>query len=227
VNFLCTILGVRRQGKSTLALAVACARSKSIIVFDPNRQYTSLPWSGVDPEVIENALSEDEFLLVVRPDAATLVEDWHILAETLWSWHDYALVIDEASELQTAGWRDEWLDRYIRQAPDDVSLIMTTHRAVDLAKLSRALSSDLFVFRTRQESDLKVLESEFPEIRTDVIRDLPMYHVLHYWVDYGGIGRNNLWDKPREWYIDITGKREREGENCRAFIDQRELAIAG
>lgn len=128
-----------------------------------------------------------------------------MLAETLWQWEDYALIVDEASEFQTAAWRDPWLEKFLRQAPDSVSLIMTTHRAVDFSKLSRALTSDIFVFQTRQESDINLLASEFPGIRTDVIPRLPAYHVLHHWVDYGGIGRNNLWNKPGEWFVDIGG----------------------
>lgn len=206
MNCCITILGRRRQGKSTLALALAAAKSSSIIIFDVNSQYRSLPASPLDPVDIAEGLANPEgCLLVFRPDPAMIQEQWHELAETLWGWEDYSLILDEASEFQTAGWRDEWLERYLRQSPDSVSLIMTTHRAVDMAKLSRALSSDLFLFQTRQESDLSLLASEFPGLRTDVIASLPAYHVLHHWVDHGGIGRNNLWDKPGDWYIDIAG----------------------
>ena len=206
MNFCATILGRRRQGKSTLAVAIAAAKSKSVIILDPNSQYRDFPASPIEPEYIEAMLEEPEgCLLVFRPDPAQLMESWHTIAETLWQWDDYALILDEASEFQSPAWRDEWLDRYLRQAPDSVSLIMTTHRVVDVAKLSRALSSDLFLFQTRQDSDLQQLASEFPGLRIDVVASLPAYNVLHHWVDYGGIGRNNLWNKPGEWFVDISG----------------------
>ncbi len=205
MNSLAVILGRRRQGKSTLALALAAARSKSVFVFDVNAQYRSIPAFPIDEETITEAMSRTEgCLLAFRPDPGTLTDSWHAFAEILWRWEDYALILDEASEFQGAGWRDEWLDRFLRQAPDSVHIIMTTHRVVDFAKLSRALSSDVFIFQTRQQSDIAMLSSEFPGLSADVIPNLPAYHVLHHWVDYGGIGRNNLWDKPGEWYLDIS-----------------------
>lgn len=204
MNSLTVILGRRRQGKSTLALAVAAARSKSIIILDVNSQYRSIPSVPIDQELIEESLLDPEgCLLVFRPDAASLTDSWHTLADILWQWEDYALILDEASEFQSAGWRDEWLDRFLRQAPDSVHVIMTTHRVVDFAKLSRALSSDVFIFQTRQQSDIDLLSAEFPGLAVEVITTLPAYHVLHHWVDHGGIGRNNLWSNPTEWYVGI------------------------
>ncbi len=217
MNCCITILGRRRQGKSTLALALAAARSNSILVLDVNAQYRSIPSSPLDVDYIHQSLADPEgCLLVFRPDPPQLTESWHTLAEALWEWEDYALILDEASEFQSPAWRDEWLDRFLRQAPDSVSIIMTTHRVVDVAKLSRALSSDLFLFQTRQESDLQLLTSEFPGLRADIVPTLPAYHVLHHWVDHGGIGRNNLWDKPSEWYIDIGGAATGAGNRAGA-----------
>jgi hypothetical protein len=227
MNCCMTILGRRRQGKSTLALALAAARSRSVLIYDVNAQYRSIPATPLDEEIIQQELEREEgCLLVFRPDTVNLTDDWHRLAEILWGWEDFALILDEASEFQSPAWRDEWLDRYLRQAPDSVSLIMTTHRIVDFAKLSRALSSDLFLFQTRQEADLTLLASEFPGIRTDVVSSLPTYHVLHHWVDHGGIGRNNLWNRPEEWYVNISaaGSARSSGDSGRRGGGERSAA---
>lgn len=215
MSFSAIILGRRRQGKSTLALNVAAARSESIVVVDPNWQYRNFPACPIDPSTIVSGLeNQNGCLLVLHPDPARIMDEWALIASVLWDYEDYSLLIDEASMIQHAGWCDSWLERYLRQAPDSVSLIQTTHRAVDLCKLSRSLATDLFLFRTTLEADLSLLGSEFPGLKIPAVRTLPVYNVLHYWTERGGYERNNLWDKPGEWNINIGRFGGRDGSGA-------------
>jgi len=195
--FSALVLGRRRQGKSTLSLAIARARAPTVVVFDPNAQFDGF---GLIPiEELPDALEQDEAVLVVRPDPGAVLDDWQAVAEILWGYEDYALILDEASVVQQPGWCDPWLERFLRQAPDSVSLIQNTHRAVDLVKLSRALATDLFLFRTTLEADLRLLESEFPGLDVKRVACLPPYHVVHYTWD-GRRDHNYIWDDPGSWF---------------------------
>jgi|GEM_PF-6360876 len=195
--FSALILGRRRQGKSTLSLAIARARAPTVVVFDPNAQFDGFGLTSV--ESLPDEMEQDEAVLVVRPDPGAVLEDWQAVAEILWRYEDYALILDEASVVQQPGWCDPWLERFLRQAPDSVSLIQNTHRAVDLVKLSRALATDLFLFRTTLEADLRLLSSEFPGLDIGRVACLPPYHVVHYTWD-GRRDHNYIWDDPGSWF---------------------------
>jgi hypothetical protein len=201
---LSVIIGRRRQGKSTLALALAKAQDKTVIVFDPNNQYRALPVISDLSAWIEESESDSIGRIVPQPP----VEDaWREIAEILdggrWEWADYVLILDECSMLMSPHWVDETLERFARTAPKDVDVILTTHRARDIHPLFRALSTDWFVFQTNIALDVDVLRKNFTAELADVVQSLPKYHVAHYWLDEGGIERVVVWDKPETWYVNI------------------------
>lgn len=199
---LAAILGRRRQGKSTLAYSLALAHEQTIIVFDPNSQFNALDRIEDIEQFFTSGARAGRIVPDAEPGAA-----WEALANELdggvWRWGEYTLILDECSVLMSPAWIDPLLERYIRTAPADVQLILTTHRAVDVNPLIRALASDWFIFQTHLERDLKNMADHFgPEIAARA-RGLRPYHAIHYWLDAGGVPRFEVWDDPRDWYVEI------------------------
>lgn len=203
---LAVIIGRRRQGKSTLALALAKTAGRTVIVFDPNDQYGHL-------ERIENV---EEFMATSSPDSTGRIVptdpklDWEALTAVLdggrWAWGDYALIVDECSMLMTPSWVHPQLERYARTSPQDVSIILTTHRTVDVHTLFRALATDWFVFHQHLDRDLENIADNLGADVAKASAGLPNYHVIHYWLDPGGAPKWEIWADPAAWYIDI-GRR--------------------
>lgn len=204
---LAVVIGRRRQGKSTLALALARAKRQSTIIFDPNDQFravASLPDVDALPQWLEQSRADSIVRLVPAPPVE---ETWAALADTLdggnWNWAEYTLILDECSMLMQPNHLDEKLERFARTCPNDVHLVLTTHRPRDVHPLFRALATDWFVFQSTIELDQRVLRDNFgPQLAT-AAATLPRYHVAHYWLETGGQPRVEVWDKPDEWFVDI------------------------
>lgn len=203
---LAVMIGRRRQGKSTLALSVARSQKKTTIIFDPNNQYENIPTiADLGAWMIES--SPESVGRIVPTDP---VADWETIVAELdggaWKWGDYALIVDECSMLMNPS-KVHWaLERYARTSPKDVSVILTTHRTVDVHTLFRALATDWFIFNQQLDRDLENITDNFGADVAVASRGLANYHVLHYWLDAGGAPRFEVWDRPDEWFIDI-GRR--------------------
>lgn len=207
---LAVIIGRRRQGKSTLALALARAKAQSTIIFDPNDQFQNIEkLESVEalPQWLENSGPDSIIRLVPQPPVE---ETWQALADILdggeWAWADYTLILDECSMLMQPQSLDEKLERFARTCPNDVHLVLTTHRPRDVHPLFRALATDWFVFQSTIDLDQRVLKDNFGPQLADAVRGLPRYHVAHYWLETGGQPRVEVWDRPQEWFVDI-GRR--------------------
>lgn len=196
------VWGRRRQGKSTLSLALALAQRQTVIVWDPNNQYQCLPLVELDE--LEDAL---ESLLAFR---YMPIDSWEEFSELMavldgddWKWQDYTLVLDESSALQNPHKLHPNLERLVRQKPADITVIETTHRPSDTNSLVKALASDVFVFQTYLARDLDYLADNFGADVAEQVAHLPKYHVLHWWLDEGGVPRTNVWAEPKLWHVPI------------------------
>lgn len=204
------IVGVQGQGKTTLALALALASSPTVVVYDVNGQFP--PEFRCRLEQLEERLDWPESLSVIVPHPRAREQVWRRLMLLLEGWEDLCLVVDESSVLQRAGACDpdlEALLRFCRQRR--VVVIQTTHRIVDLVKVSRTLATDVWVFRLGMEADRAMLESDFPGFPADRVLALSRHHVVHYWVDAGGTYRYAIWDRPRDWFPGDWAAGDRPG----------------
>lgn len=203
---LAVIIGRRRQGKSTLALSLAKAQQKTIIVFDPNDQFGNVPQITDLAAFMSQAGPQDVGRIIPTDPLA----DWQRLAEYLdggaWAWGEYVLVLDECSMLMSPNRIDPALERYARTSPKDVSVILTTHRTVDVHTLFRALASDWFLFHQHLDRDLETITDNMGADVAQASMQLPNYHLIHFWLSPGGRPEWEIWDKPNEWFIDI-GRR--------------------
>jgi hypothetical protein len=207
---LALIIGRRRQGKSTLALALALMQRHTVIVFDPNDQYAGFPAVSSAGEVGAALERSSDGDIIRYLPAPPVEEHWQALADLLdggtWEWADYTLILDEASMLMSPHYLDEKLERFARTAPKDISLILTTHRPRDIHPLFRALATDLFCFQTTLALDVKVLQENYGAELASAVQRLGRYQVAHYWLAEGGTPMVHVWDKPSEWFIDIGRK---------------------
>lgn len=200
---LAVIIGRRRQGKSTLALSLAVAKKQTVIVFDPNNQYEALNQITDIGEFMENS-TPDSIGRIVPTDPKT---DWEALTAELdggqWNWGEYTLIVDECSMLMSPSYVHPVLERYARTCPKDVHIVLTTHRTVDVHTLFRALATDWFIFQQHLDRDLENIADNLGADVALESKSLPNYHVIHYWLEAGGLPNHEIWDKPDEWFIDI------------------------
>ena len=200
------IWGRRRQGKSTLALALAIASAKRpIIIFDPCDQYTLFP--AANDDLLEELLDSEYGVVRWSPagdDPENAFENlMAILDGGTWRWAEYALIVDESSILQRPQRIHPALDRLVRQAPDDIFVVQTMQRPSDAHPLVRSLASDYFWFHTYLARDLEVVADTWGTEVAERISQLPSYHVLHFWLDLGGKPRWTIWSDPAIWYVPL------------------------
>lgn len=203
---LAICIGRRRQGKSTLALALARGENNTTIIFDPNDQYGNIPQIGNLAEWMENADPRSVGRIVPTDPVADFEEIVAELDGGNWRWGEYTLIVDECSMLMNPSKVHPALERYARTSPKDVTIILTTHRTVDVHALFRFLATDWFFFNQQLERDLETIADNFGSDVSAESQKLANFHVLHYWLDPGGTPRWEVWSKPDVWYFDI-GRR--------------------
>lgn len=203
---LAVLIGRRRQGKSTLGLALAKQSGKTTVIFDPNDQYGDIE-EITDLAEWMAAASSDSVGRVIATDP---VADFESMVNELdggtWKWSDYAFVIDECSMLMSPSYLHPGMERYARTSPKDVEVILTTHRIVDVNTLFRSLATDWFVFKQYLELDLRYLQDQFGPTFAEECKNLEPFQVMHHWLAAGGEPMQEKWADPDEWFIEI-GRR--------------------
>lgn len=205
------IFGRRRQGKSTLSLALAITRKDTVIVFDPNCNFKRWPvvTSADRLEAMLDSSDESLMILVWRPDPGDIEASFSEMFEVLHQFEDYVLVIDEASELQRAQGMAPALATLLRQHPDSVDVFQSTHRVVDVHPLSRSLATDWFFFQSTSQKDLELIvqATEVPELAEEIPK-LDRWQVIHYWLGPGGTREWAKHTNSKDWFIDMDGESE-------------------
>lgn len=218
------IFGRRGQGKTTLAFYLAQRAKLSIAVFDINGQIASAgseaTFNNLDD--LELFLAEGVGALVVYRPESNVEGEFDGFADLLWLRTNYTLLIDEASQIQSAGYAHPKLDRLVRMGPRQaVNLIQTLHRPADVATVCRSLARHFYIFRTRQESDLKMLAERCGPQVAEIVAGLNEHEFVH-------------WDDDREtletvkdaasWYVDINASPA-PGPEVGVQDDDREILL--
>lgn len=211
------IIGRRRQGKSTLALRLCQSYHRTVIVFDPNAQFTSASTILTDAEELSSWLADDSIphdIAVIRPHPGSIDEEFAELVEVVWPLGNYALLLDESSCLQRPNHIHPELERLMRQAPRDgalnadgrsvdVSVVQTTHRPVDVNSLCRALATDTFLSQMQLRRDLDVVTAQWGEEVAAELPRLPRFNAVHVYTDLDGRQKYSIWNEPDKWYSPI------------------------
>jgi len=209
------VFGTRRQGKSTLSLALGLERNRRVVIFDPNGQFTVV--RSVRIEDLPQWLTESEQQLQEHPSSFCVVrvgpfdteyveQAFDQFSEVLFQVPDLSVIVDEAHMLQGVNYIDPNLDRWNRRSPASVLVVATTHRIVDAHPDSRYHADNVFFFFTDDELELRTISKKYgPEVAEQVKR-LELHQVLHFWRELGGFRRWSVWTKGDEWYIDLENQ---------------------
>ena len=209
-----TIFGKRRQGKSTLALALAVAKYRRVIVWDPNDQLPLI--KAVDPSELSFSFDPGHsqtgftFARIGPFNTDEIEERFSEFAEALYQeWEatpggHMSVIVDESHLLQGPNWIHPELDRMVRRAPGDVHLIQTTHRIVDSTPTNRYHADNVFFFFAGDlEGERKMLARNFGEKTAIIVPTLKPFHALYWKRAPGGRIELEHWNDPAEWYINL------------------------
>jgi hypothetical protein len=199
------IIGQRRQGKTTLSLAVAASRSKTVVVFDPNYNLRSpFAVTALTPSDLERLLSVESPMVVrIGPFALDEIHQaFDNYAAVLLQYRDFSLIVDEAHMLQTKMSLNASLDKFLRWSPADVHVIQTSHRWLELNTLSRYLVDELRMFRNEQPRETGLIEEQ-TGIPQAVLKDLGDREYVHWKRNPAGRAQWYIQRDSRSWFIDL------------------------
>jgi hypothetical protein len=209
------LYGTRRQGKSTLGLALAVERSRRVVIFDPNGQYPVIQAIRIDD--LPNWLADSSAALIENPRGYHVVRvgpfdteyvpiAFDQFSEVLYQVNNLSVIVDEAHMLQGPQSLDPNLDRWNRRSPASVTVIQTTHRIVDAHPDSRYHADNVFFFFTDNELELKTISKHFGAEVSKAVPTLGLHQVLHWWREKGGFRRWSIWKDGGEWFIDLENE---------------------
>ncbi len=217
------IEGRRGLGKTTLAQIVALQTNPNILGFDPNNQLRNASFRTSDLKELEGYLDDsqhiDESFFASYIPQGDVEAEWDRFAAIAWQFGDYSLIVDEAHRLQTPQYVNEWLDKFIRQAPrrergDDlpIDIIQTFHRPIDVNGIVLSQADYAYIFRQTKKRDLEYLEKEFDIAVANAVQTLrtpetdpPGRDVIKLNVV---TGEYELIDDPATWFINIRGPKK-------------------
>jgi hypothetical protein len=203
----CLIYGVRRQGKSTLALSLAITHHRRVIVFDPNDQFPilqSIPLSTLPDWLLDSRETPGFVLARVGPfNTDGLEEDFEYFAAALYNEPDISIIVDESHMLQSANSIHPDLDRFNRRTPANVCVIQTTHRVVDCNVRSRYHADHVFFFYAELDKELKEIRANYHPRVADLTPHLRPHQLVRYSRAVGGLPIIEQWNDSQAWFIDL------------------------
>lgn len=227
------IIGMRTQGKSTLAIFIARIiqgrRDAHVIaIFDPKRTYNSIPHTS-DIGEFEHLLETERDAVSYQPltgsreakksDDQVMDEfseffdalgiDYHLgKRESARRPHlaPFVLVVDEAWFLQGGLSAHPRLEDIVRLADaENFYLIQTAHRPKDFSTKVRAQINELYIFQQWLAEDIEIVREWCGEEIATVVRNLPKHHVVRYEID---TRKFEIWSVPKVWYSSLKGDDE-------------------
>src|SRR5271165_6715162 len=227
-------VGGREEGKTTLALWLARQSHQQVFVFDPRGIFQGTVVH--DPEQLEAAIAEYSQVREEKQTAATrkvletpiiyridekapedaFEEMAGVLFPPQFTRGGFALIIDEAGELQGPNTINPALRRAVAQHPtektpgrdpvDRVHIIQTSHRLAEYHGKLKTCLNDLYMFRTRNRRDLEAIVdfTGEPEL-TEVVSELPKHVLVHYTFarQEDGVPQWTIWEDPAVWYTPL------------------------
>lgn len=205
-----TIFGKRRQGKSTLALALAVTWHNRVVVFDPNDQMPIIKSISVGElsAWLESHPDNGTFQFVrVGPfDTEEVPDEFANFSAVLFERRGISVIIDEAHMLQGGNSLDPNLDRWNRRSTADVAVIQTTHRIVDAHPDSRYHADHVFFFYAFLTRELKTIRENFGDAVAVEVPKLKPHQLVHWMKEAGGIPVIEIWPDGSEWFVDLENE---------------------
>lgn len=226
------IAGRMKQGKTNLALYLACRWARVVVVWDPRHMIDFPPQfrntvilRGDDlggqledalHDVQEQPPEKRAALIIIRPDGLRLEEDFEAICAVLFSpperYQSWAFIVDEAADLQRPQAIEPRLRVAVKQHPRSVLVIQTTHALQEWHRASKGQISELFCFRMvgRDAQVAADFCDEGPEFER-VLKTLPPHVCIRY--DFEDLASEQpweVWSDPSAWYMGATETFERE-----------------
>lgn len=204
------IYGTRKQGKSTLAVALAVAEHNRVLIFDPRGTFPIFKsFSIADiPERLRVDSGNLQFTRVGPFDTDEVSEAFAEFTRVTREHENISVIIDEAHMLQGGNSLDPNLDRWNRESSSNVAVIQTTHRIVDAHPDSRYHADNVFFFYAYLPRELKTIRESFGEDVALAVPRLKKHQVIHWHKATGGIPVWIVWEDGREWFIDLENNND-------------------
>lgn len=198
-----------KEGKTTLGLYLCKEWADGVIAWDPRHRIQGVIYVS-NADELEDAIIDKAWkkgTIVFRPDGLRLEEQFNEMCGVLFTpverFDHFALLIDEAADLQSAHRIDARLSQAVRQHPRSVLIVQTTHSLQDWHRASKDLTSDIYSFRLRGNS-LKALVSfcDGNEELGEQVRTLPRHHCVRINLEATDEGEEEVetWSDPQKWY---------------------------
>lgn len=177
-----------------------------MIVWDPRHRITPADLPAVYGEhnkityvqsgdELEDVIQEHDWEhgpIVFWPDGRFLEENFVELCEVLFDPPErfgpggFALIVDEAADLQSAHRIHAHLQLAVKQHPRSVLIIQTTHSLQDWHRSSRDLTSEVHAFRLRGRSLEAIVEfCDGDDDLREQIKTLPRHHCIRINLEAG------------------------------------------
>ena len=176
------IIGRRELGKTTLARYLGHARTPRLIV-DPRAQWPAVdPYFDVDPETVLSDLEASADVLIQPNDLETAVDAlaWparqYITHQTT---RELTITFDEAGlykETLKGSW--SWMMRCSPRTR--TTIILTTHRPVDIPTDIRSVADIWCIFRTTQVHDLDAIAERCGDRVRALVQTLKPYEFVSW-----------------------------------------------
>lgn len=204
------IYGTRKQGKSTLAIALSVAEHDRVFIFDPRGTFPIFKsfQLGDIPERVASYRGGLQFTRVGPFDTDEVSEAFAEFTRLTREQKDISVIIDEAHMLQGGNSLDSNLDRWNRESSSSVAVIQTTHRIVDAHPDSRYHADHVFFFYAYLSRELKTIRENFGDDVAAAIPRLGKHEVIHWYKAPGGIPVWIKWADGDDWYIDLENDNE-------------------
>jgi hypothetical protein len=179
------VCGRIKEGKTTLAKALAYEWSDGVVIWDPRHMIEGGSYVR-NADELEDVITDQAWKkgpIVFRPDGLRLEEQFDEMCEVLFTpperFDNFSLVVDEAGDMQSAHRIQPHLSRCLRQHPRSVMVIQTTHSLQDYARPSKDLMNCMYCFRVIGRSLKSVIEfcDGSDELR-EAIETLPRHHCV-------------------------------------------------
>lgn len=150
-----TIIGKRGTGKSTLALSLAREMNRRIVIWDSNNQFKNATYHVTELERLDELMQDDDlwetpggFEIAFVPHHGVKEPQFDAFASVMWQYisdvrdsgaASFAIIIDEANQLQSPNYINQWLDDFIKRTPsrekgnyNPIDVVIIAHRPQDI-----------------------------------------------------------------------------------------------